>query len=81
MAKRKSSASTELLDRLARWQSERMTEDAVFLADEMPNVLSDVAIIKASFFALREKVGLLEAEVESYKRRQILLAFEDEQKH
>ncbi|OPX55332.1 hypothetical protein SAMN02745127_01611 [Oceanospirillum multiglobuliferum] len=81
MAKKKSSASVELLDRLARWQRERLTEDAIFLADEMPNVLSDVALIKASFFALREKVALLEEDVEGYKHRQVLLDFDDEQKH
>lgn len=81
MVKRKSSASVELLDRLARWQSERLTEDAIFLADEMPNVLSDVALVKASFFALREKVALLEEDVENYKRRQLLLNFDDEQMH
>ncbi|MBB1487682.1 hypothetical protein [Oceanospirillum sediminis] len=85
MSKYRSATSPELLARLSRWKEERDAEDAEFLADQMPMVLQDVAMVRAAFFRLKEKVALLEQEVEDYKegyhQRQMLAEFEDDQLH
>lgn len=85
MSKYKSATSPELLSRLARWKEHRAREDAEFLADQIPSLVQDVAMVKASFFRLKEKVALLEKEVEEYKegyhQRQILQEFDDDRKH
>ena len=85
MTKYKSATSPELLETLDRWQKERNPEDAAFLADQLPNVLRDVALVKTSFFKLREKVALLEKDTRDYKegfqQRRILEEFDDPQKH
>ncbi len=85
MTKYKSATSPELLRTLQRWQSERNPEDAAFLADQLPHVLEDVAMVKASFLKLREKVALLEEDTRNYKegfhQRRMLEDFDDSQKH
>ncbi len=85
MSKYKSNTSSELLATLARWQESRLPEDAEFLADQMPNLLQDLAKVKTTFFTLREKVALLEQETKKYRegfhQRQLLIEFDDEQKH
>lgn len=85
MTKYKSATSAELLETLKRWQEGRNPEDAAFLADQLPNVLQDIAMVRASFFKLKEKVALLEQDTRTYKegfhQRRILEEFDDPQKH
>ncbi|WP_028302034.1 hypothetical protein [Oceanospirillum beijerinckii] len=85
MTKYKSATSPELLETLRRWQTERNLDDAEFLADQIPHILEDVAMVKASFLKLREKVALLEEDTRHYKegfhQRRILEDFDDSQKH
>lgn len=85
MTKYKSATSSELLETLRRWQTERSLNDAEFLADQIPHILEDVAMVRASFLKLREKVALLEEDTRNYKegfhQRRILEDFDDSQKH
>jgi len=85
MTKYKSATSPELLQTLRRWQSERNPDDAAFLADQLPYLLQDIAMVKDSFFKLREKVALLEEDTRNYKegfhQRRMLEDFDDSQKH
>lgn len=64
--------STQILETLKRWQEERRPEDAAFLADELPNVLRDVARVKAAFLTLRERVRKLDDEMETYRQIRLL---------
>ncbi|MDX1320373.1 MAG: hypothetical protein R3204_09810 [Oceanospirillum sp.] len=81
MSRYQSKTSPELKEILQRWKEERQPEDAEWLADQMPNLLEDVARVQAGFMTLREKVKKLEAEMKTYRQTRLLAEFDDENKH
>lgn len=81
MSRYHSKTSPELKEILQRWQKERHPEDAEWLADQMPNLLEDVARVQAGFMTLRSKVKKLESEMQTYRQTRLLAEFEDDNKH
>lgn len=81
MSRYHSNTSPELKEILQRWQEERHPEDAEWLADQMPNLLEDVARVQAGFMTLRSKVKKLESEMQTYRQTRLLAEFEDDNKH
>lgn len=81
MSRYKSKTSTEIKERLKQWQEQGNPEDAIWLADQIPHLLEDVARVQIGFLTLREKVRKLESEMTAYKHTRLLEAFEDEQQH
>lgn len=81
MSRYKSKTSPDLKATLQRWLEERQPEDAEWLADQMPNLLEDVARVQAGFIALRGKVKKLESEMQTYRQTRLLAEFDDDNKH
>ncbi|MFG1488789.1 hypothetical protein ABMA58_06010 [Oceanospirillum sp. HFRX-1_2] len=81
MSRYHSKTSPELKEILQRWQEERKSDDAEWLADQIPYLLEDVARVQAGFMVLRNKVKKLESEMQTYRQTRLLAEFEDDNKH
>lgn len=81
MSRYHSKTSPELKEILQRWQEERKSDDAEWLADQIPYLLEDVARVRAGFMVLRNKVKKLESEMQTYRQTRLLAEFEDDNKH